>query len=290
MIRVDPITGAVLGIIHTEPKDITSIACDPTNGHLYLACAADNNVVAINSSGGVLWTASYGTRVRCVAVTNSGYVYAVGSGGTVKKYDAASGAAITSGWPYTHGAGLTGVCVDQSGNVYVCGSTNVGLKNCVALTNGGSVRWSVRIPDTPGFQTCNGLAIDAAGAGIALAKDGNSPTAQTAFSVDAATGGFVGAIHGQQMGCAACGYVMGYQLVGGVANAGGYRVRKDLLVHYKGVFTISSLAVGPDNREFAAQGSSGVWSITDGWSITGAFGTTFQNVETSAGRVGAFGL
>ena len=288
LIPLNPATGAAGSVLYTDAKDITSIACDPTSAQIYIACGSSNTVKGLNASGTVLWSANYGSRVQGVAVSNAGEVYAVGQGGTIKKYDAATGTEITTGWPYTHGAALYSVCVDQSGNVYACGAENATPKNCVALASDGTLLWNVRLRGPAGSGYCGGIAIDAPGTTLAASRQSPGATDQTMFLITASSGAFTGTAHGNQMFAAAMSPT-GHYYHGGFANSLGVGLRKDLLAHFN-VGVVSGIAIGPDDNEIIAMGSGGVRSVSLGWLYTDLITNTYSAVEASTGRVGAFGL
>lgn len=314
---LNPQTGALIGVLYTVSDQITSIACDPLTGNIYLTntTSSSGSVVAVDSVGTLLWTWSPATAspLYGISATNDGYVYVMAStGAKVYKIDATSGVEITTGWPYTmgtgtspYGAGGIGVatCVDQSGNVYIGGINNAGTR-AVSLTAAGGVSWSSTVTNvaSPVINSqVSGLAINAAGTQLAASRYGGNTLPDGCYLLQASTGIVLGSVKNTTPGsvdimqCAAFN-ATGNAYHGGSnlgAVLGGPYVRKDFSVFLSaaGVQISNALAVGLDGNVFTTTTTGyRVMCVTPAWVYDEGVTERVTALEVSTGRVGAFGI
>ncbi len=320
IIELDPATGALIGTLHNCTRGVRAVEVDPTTGNIYICdtSSSTGDVVALDSSGTLLWTWSPPTphSLPSLAVSNDGHVYAITQlSPTVYKIDSTTGVENTTGWPYTFGALTTpfagggvghGLCVDQSGNVYVGGVNNLGVR-VVKLTSAGSVSWTSLCQNVASAviinTQANRLAINAAGTQLSVPRyTGSIPSQHNMMFLNAATGAVTGGVTHS-----AFGYVAAYgpganSYMTGRSNTGaanGVTVRKDLFNYYSTQALDSyGLAIGPDGAEFLGTGSNLSPSYIifrmnagSGWAYTESDSTAeCLGLATSAGQVGAFGL
>lgn len=309
---LDAITGTLIGVLYTATEEITALACDPTTGKIYITDSSNTSgvVKALSSSGGLLWTWTPGSAavLSGLAVSNDGYVYVASrTTGQVYKIDAATGSEITSGWPYNPGsASLTCVCVDQSGNIYTGGRIS-SLPKAVMLASSGSVVWSATIANvTPGaLPIVNAIAVDAGVSELAIGLSTSAVSGLSdCYKVDAATGGINGSVlrSNLQQSAAYSATVPANSYVGGSQDGSGYTVQKELTGYYKTFSNnVQGIAVARNDTTYLAtqKGTGGtinnhyVWSVDYGWThdeFDGVTNKVCRCIDTSEGRIGAFGL
>lgn len=237
--------------------DFRPIAVD-INGDVYVS--NDSVLIALTPTGIVRWSTPVGTPgtvngsliISGIAVSNDGYVYTCNHGlpglppkggvATVTKFDVHTGALI---WTYTGMISTVsrGICVDISGNIYVCG--NVGGSNIFSLTSAGTFRWNaIFIGNGAGtFNSITSIAINltqtelVATAHYTQISGSGPPTAPTAQTFDPATGTNTGTFDPEtNLDCSAYS-AAGNRFVGGVISTSGiyntYGVWKNNTNYYK---------------------------------------------------------
>jgi len=321
--RVNSATGEYSELSTGVLTTVKSISCDPTTGNIYIA-SGTADIVCMDSDGAVLWTVTKGggATVSDVCVSNDGYVYAAfqRSGsveGKVFKLDAITGTEITTGWPYAPAfitASFNCVCVDQSGNVYA-GCNNDGYTvRAVSLTSSGTVRWTSSVENTPatsGFQGVMGLAINAGGTTLIASRqtDTGEPAVDSHYFLDS-TAGTVNSSFRPTSGTGVpladgCDY-------GGITGNVAYSTNTSSNAAIADVFA----GTGPLFNTATTNSAGGVVStrkggvfvtaqadpaipqsnynvykcVSGGWKINLPASLLMVAIESSEGRIGAFGL
>lgn len=179
----------------------TDIACD-RSGNVYAINSVgggNKTVLAFDSTGTVIWDLVLAGAAK-LAVSPGGYVYVAENrtsptSDRIQKLDVGTGVAASGAWPYsfTTVANITGLCCDQSNNIFVVGdhiaattTDNLIMLDSSATKNWGAFLSSGYSPYTDSFKRVE----------INLANDelmvGNASTTTTngLWRVDASTGTF----------------------------------------------------------------------------------------------------
>lgn len=288
---------------------VFAICCD-TSGNLYYS--DDATIVAVTEGGTARWTASHSANITGLAVTADGWLYATG-GTDITKWNTTTGVQNTTGWPHTWGGTqLFAVCVDQSGNVYACGTSNGTPSQVVSLDSGGTPRWEAAITSaTATTLRGRGIAIDHTNTLLAVAGEITNiitdpiATAKNCLTLSAVNGGLVNSFaRGGQTYHAAYGPT-GIRYFCGQVNAAGYYLRKITSDYYSpsdlgpGTYWIDQIAIGMDGSEFViARGTTNTPSDPvrkingTPWAkeISSSANAGGYSICHSLGLVGAFGV
>lgn len=282
--RFDLKTGARLAELYTLSGQCDDIVVD-LDGNIYFG--DQNTIVALTIDGAVRWTADTGAFIRGLAVTKDGFIYSAGnSPNIVHKYATADGSEITSGgWPYTPTIGLLGnVCVDQSGNVYICGGPDVSNNHVESMNSSGSQRWLA----SAGLSSDQGrwCAVNEAGTEVAIATAtgigfGNGQGVRVAASSGALQAVYTH-VAAQMWGC--CYTSSGDAMFIGYANGSDYTVVKNS-TPYKKVGANFAIVAGSDGAEICG------WPLNriDGSNAWGPGDFGGYGLEHWQGRIGALG-
>lgn len=296
------------------------LACDPVTGYIYMAAAS--KIICFDSAGSTVWSTAV-TGAVGVAVSPSGYVYAASlTTGYVERLRADNGAtANTGGWPFAPGGGaaFTCLCVDQSDNIYAGGNNTAKTGRAWSADSTATQRWMADVSNNTSLdinsQGVYGIACNAAGTEVVCSRV-ISPLDNIAlkshYHLNASTGVITGTYRGGDV------LNSGYQTSGRGQNCeygptgasystqtpanspNDWTVLYNLGNYYKFpiVYTPSALlitaydiAIGRDNREFITCSYPGrrFYCISDDWYLDIAE-SQLRAIETSEGRVGAFGI
>lgn len=324
LLEINPVTGTLLRTLHSEGTELGSVVCDPTTGYIYVIHNLTHNhlgstvfdgvdLIALDRNGNVIWTASVsattGISAIGLAVTNDGWVYIGVGDGKIYKYNAATGTQNTTGWPYnwTNGtaiSGYQGICVDQSGNVYGSGLSRIGTSipfdamRALKVTPAGVLSWQSKVDYVAGSgdSGCAGVSVNVAGTQLAISGV-NSTAQKTEYLVNASTGAVTGSVlRSTQRAPTAYGPNVNEVYHGGLAEASGYTISQNLGNYFKtNGNTVRGLCTTRVGSLYATTTASNngklVWGILEGWTYSeGSNVITGRDIETSQGRIGAFGL
>lgn len=299
-------------------SNVRSLSYDPTTDLLYVT-GSTGNIYCLNSAGALVWstTKGGGALIYDACVSNDGYVYvafsASGGSGAIYKLDAATGTEITSGWPCVPGGGASfeAVCVDQAGNIYAGGDNTARTVKAISFTSAGGTRWTSNVRNVnseTSSQGVHGMAVDSTGSTVLAMRTTSqlvNPTLHSHYLLDATNGALLLSNRPTNRtgvnadGCDFSNLNDAYSVTSRSSTSTDPDVYKNLTtsVFNTGMIAPQGLVCTRDGGVYVvgqptASGASNynVWSVTGGWKIKIPTPNSMYAIESTDGRMGAFGL
>lgn len=121
--------------------------CVDDDGNIYTGGArtSSKTIRKYSINGDLIWSADdvvSSSGIVAIAVDSNGNVYTCG-GAYVKKFNS-SGIEITTGWPYNNNGTVRSICIDNSDDIYITGSTTSDTQTTRKINSSGTKQWDFK--------------------------------------------------------------------------------------------------------------------------------------------------